>query len=89
MKIVVNRCFGGFSLSDLAVKLLGLKNNYDEVKRTDERLISLIESGVEVSGQFADLRIKTIPNTTTDWEIDNYDGMETIIYVVDGKLHRA
>ena len=25
----------------------------------------------------------------TDWEMDDYDGIETITYVVDGKLYHA
>ena len=29
----------------------------------------------------------TIPDNATDWDIEDYDGNETLIYVVDGKIH--
>ena len=91
MKIVVNDCFGGFSLSDFAVEKLGLEDEYDDVERTDARLIALIdEFGSEAcSGDYAELMIQEIPDSATDWESDEYDGAESITYVVDGKIrHR-
>jgi len=91
MKIVTNACFGGFSVSDFVVEKLGLEDEYDDVSRTDPRLIALIEEfGSEAcSGDCAELVIDEIPDSATDWEIDEYDGAESIIYVVDGKIrHR-
>lgn len=90
MKIVVNRCYGSFSLSEKARDLLGLKSVYDNVDRTDPRLIEVVETlGDEASGRAARLRIVNIPNDSTDWELDEYDGAESVIFVVNGKIGHA
>ena len=91
MKIVINTCYGGFSLSDEAIERLNLDSPYAEVERTDEALIALIEEigSYRVSGRCAKLQIVNLPDDTTDWEISEYDGAEEVIYVVDGKLEHA
>lgn len=86
MKIVINKCYGGFGVSEEGLKMLNLKNDWD-VDRTDERLIELVESGVDVNGFCAKLEVVEIPDEATDWEISEYDGYEEIIYVVNGKLY--
>lgn len=88
MKIVINKCYGGFGISEAGLRLLNLKNYWD-VERTDERLIELVESGVDVNGFCAELEVVEIPDEATDWELDEYDGLESITYVVDGKLYHA
>lgn len=131
MKIAINRCFGGFGLSDKAIEMimkrkgfgcykykrtkykfrdgvdeftridnnessllfdyctkdLGKKINeipnenywyYGNLERTDEDLISVIEElGTEASGDYGDVAVIEIPDDV-DWEIDDYDGVETI-----------
>lgn len=109
MKIAINKCFGGFSLSDeahemlvsLGVKLyenweeLEARENKDEawvvkagpyslgkyansIERTDERLINVIETlGKKASGMCGNVKVISIPDNI-DYEIDDYDGMETI-----------
>ena len=91
MKIVINTCYGGFSLSDFAVTALELDSRYDYVPRTDARLISLIEKyGSEIcSGMFATLEVVNIPDEATDWTIQEYDGNEDVLYVLDGKIQTA
>ena len=92
MKIVINDCFGGFSLSQYAADALGLNTRYPSNEiRTDPRLINLIEQpGVDlVSGNCAELRVVDIPDEATDWRIMEYDGSEDVIYVLDGKIHYA
>lgn len=87
MKIVVNKCYGGFGLSDWAIEQLGVKSYYD-IDRTDSRLIELVKNfPAKVGNAFSALGVVTIPDESTDWEISNYDGLETVIYVVDGKIH--
>ena len=140
MKIVVNKCFGGFSLSALAVKRMAelsnkpcylFKTEYKDGKlihiptdlkdcentlffsaytvenpdeyisgddsrdeetylsprpddRTDEILIQVIEElGEKANGACASLSIIEIPDDV-DWEINEYDGLETI-----GEKHRS
>ena len=88
MKIVINRSFGGFSLSDYAVKELGLKSPYDDIDRQDTRLIRLVQISAKATGGcHSRLCIVDIPDEATDWEINDYDGAEYIVYVLDGKLH--
>lgn len=126
MKIVVNACFGGFSLSHEAImryaELKGIrlfvekensfftsyytiepakyhelsdkwfkedgnhrrinsKNWYfscSDIKRNDPILIKVVEEmGSLANGQCADLEIREIPDDV-EWEIDEYDGNETI-----------
>ena len=89
MKIVINSCFGGFGLSDFAVETLGLEDRHSSIDRTDPELIYIIEKfGSEAcSGYCAELEVVEIPDNATDWELDEYDGSESIICVVDGKIH--
>ena len=94
MKVVINCCYGGFSLSDEFIKTYPQFEEYnycwynDTDKRTDKDFISALESfGLEeASGSCASLDIIELPNDTTDWEIEEYDGSESIICVVDGKI---
>jgi len=91
MKIVINGCYGGFGLSKRVMKALGIEHEY-EVARTDKRLIELVErcgSDYVSRGDCTSLEVVEIPDEATDWTIREYDGLETIIYVVDGKLHYA
>ena len=84
MKIVVNRCYGGFSLSQKAYEFLGLKWDYlgfeyrDHDLRTDPKLIECVETlGEDANGRWAVLEVVEIPDNIS-WEIDEYDGVETI-----------
>lgn len=125
MRIVINRCFGGFNLSDEAFELYlakkGIKyykypsiwgNDYytvpkekyekmkelwhkedgdyrrineknwylssRDVSRDDPILIEVIkELKKKANGMCADLKVVKIPDGI-DWEIDEYDGLETI-----------
>ncbi len=79
MKVVINTCWGGFSLSEVARKELGLNHSHSYIERNDPRLIEIIERlGSEAcSGQHAKLKIVEIPNGI-EWEIDEYDGMESV-----------
>lgn len=89
MKIVINTCWGGFGLSDEAAIILK-KDKWDPIDRTDADLIALIEErGSEfVSGYCANLEIFEIPDEATDWQIDEYDGNEGLIAVINGKIER-
>lgn len=90
MKFVLNKCFGGASLSDWAVKQLNLDSPYGADYDSPE-VIDLIEcyGSEKVSGEYALLKIIEIPDIATDWEVEDYDGFESVTYVVDGKIHHA
>ena len=87
MFIVVNRCFGGFSLSKAAQEQLGINTAYPDISRDDPRLVEVVqELGEQAAGHSANLVVESIPDFATDWTINDYDGYEDIIYVVNGRL---
>lgn len=93
MKVVINRCYGGFGLSDECAIALGAvlkqlgdyfyqefpNGKWAQDYRTDPKLIRLMETkGSEwCSGSFAELKVVEVPDDV-EWEIRDYDGMETI-----------
>ena len=88
MKIVVNGCYGGFSLSEAAMEACGANFAHDEDQRTNPILIEMVERDAgAASGRCAELKVVEIPDNATDWELDEYDGLESIIYVANGKIH--
>ena len=82
MKIVVNADFGGFGY--------GVSKEYEdcvfayENDRANPELVAFVENHPEDCG---DLAIMTIPDNATDWDIQECDGNENLIYVVNGKIH--
>ena len=91
MKIAINVCYGGFGIPRrIREQLPPDFNNFDRIHRTNDKLISLIENeGGVVKNNFSEVIITDIPDEATDWMINDHDGVESIIYVLDGKLHRA
>lgn len=92
MLFVLNKCYGGWSLSDWAVEQLGVEDNYPLMSEVDvDKLAQLINEygSAKVSGHSAKLKVIEVPDTCTDYEIDEYDGIERVTYVVDGKLYYA
>lgn len=81
MKIVINKCYGGFGLSEEAYKELGLKwdgYGFVEIKRNDPKLVAVVKKlGERANGEHADLKIITIPDSVK-WQIEEYDGIEWI-----------
>jgi len=81
-KIVINTCFGGFSLSDEAHKELRKVKDFewlDDVKRDDPNLVAIVERlGVAANGRFAELKVVEIPDDVTSWYIHEYDGREHV-----------
>ena len=86
MKIVKNADFGGFGYGVAKKFNEWIRDFAAEGKRTDPELVAFVE---EHPAECGDLVVVEIPDTATDWQIDEYDGLETVIYVVDGKIHRA
>lgn len=91
IRFVLNKCYGGFSLSDAALSMLPNDVDYCEYShRGDEELLDVVETlGPNANGRHADLVIIEIPNNATDYEISEYDGLETLTYVVRGKIHHV
>ena len=89
MKIILNRCYGGFELSEKALKMLNIEHQWDYEGdiRTSPEVIEIVEKlGKEASGRFANLMVINIPEESTDYIISDYDGVETLYYVIDGKI---
>lgn len=92
MKIVINQCYGGFDLSENFEKFF----NYDWLDtdskefRINPALIKAVEEdSASVGAEYSKLKVVEIPDNATDWEIQEYDGLENLIYVVDGKIHHC
>jgi hypothetical protein len=82
MKVVINRCFGGYSLSRKAYKALGLEwDGYGYAcidDRTNKKLVGVVEKlGSAANGRSAMLKVVDVPGDVT-WTIDCYDGLETV-----------
>lgn len=86
LKLVINRSYGGFSIPKSVAWELGYYNWYSiENIRGDLRFVNMVEENPD---RFKDLMVVEIP-WASDYKIVDYDGMESVIYVVNGKLHRA
>lgn len=89
MIMVLNKKWGGFALPHEFCEQYGF-DRYDDINRDDPRLVEFVQSHDGLyDGDGVRLRLVEIPDTMTDWETNDYDGIETITYVVDGKLHHA
>ena len=76
MTFILNKCYGGWSISDFAMEQLGLDSNYPDMDEVDEKkLAELIkEYGSEkCSGHSAKLKVIEIPDNVTDWDIEDYE----------------
>ena len=89
MKMIINDCYGGFGVRQEVLDELELNDFSEEELRTATRLIEEIENGKDVSDDCAELKVVEIPDESTDYYLDEYDGLESVIYVVDGKLNWA
>lgn len=88
MKLVINACYGGFSLSKKAYEFLGLNwdgygfiyRNFKDRTRPD--LVECVEKlGESASGAYSDLKVIEIPRKSLRYlELDEYYGVE---YVYD------
>ena len=91
MKIVINKCYGGFGLNDAAFKVLAqrMQTSVDAAQdlqytnrhefRTHPEVVKLVEEmGAACWGEHAELKVVEIPDDCTNWFIDDYDGVESI-----------
>lgn len=76
-KIVINKNYYGFCLSEDVKKRLNIVSSLD-IERNDPRLIQIVEElGEDAAGYGAMLKIVEIPDDV-EWEIDEYDGSEWV-----------
>ena len=81
MQIVVNYAFGGFGYH-VSKEYKDLVYRYEN-DRTNPELVDFVENHPNDCG---DLAVMTIPDNATDLDIQEDDGDEIIIYVVNGKI---
>ena len=90
MKILINDCYGGYSFKEEFREKFGMGYYSQETDGNRRRLdvIKAVEN--DKTGSFndtnADIVVAEIPDEATDYLITDYDGMETLYYVVDGKI---
>ena len=85
-KIVINAAYGGFGLSDLAMRRYAEIKKIEDVDtihiydicRADSALVQVVEElGEESFDTYAELKIVEIPEDV-DWYIHEYDGLEHV-----------
>ena len=85
-KIVINKCHGGFGLSDAAMRRYAEIKNIEDVDsictydicRADPALIQVVEElGVKSFDKYAELHIVEIPEDVS-WNVQEYDGLEWV-----------
>jgi hypothetical protein len=81
MKIVINNAYGGYGC-DVAEEFEELVWQYEN-DRTAPELVEFVENHPKECG---DLTVVEIPDTATDYYINEYDGYESVLFVVDGKI---
>lgn len=86
MKLVINTSFGGFSLPEAFREKYGFESVYDDIERTDSRLVEYVEKNPCDCG---DLEVVEVPDEATDYMMTEYDGNESVIYVINGKIRFA
>ena len=85
MKVVINRCFGGFGLSAEAKAELRRRwpecpdyFGLDEDARSNPDLVAVVEElGEEANGRFSSLAVVEVPDDAK-WHIEEYDGFEHV-----------
>lgn len=82
MKIVVNKEYGGFEVPEELISITKSRWNCD---RNMPELVNWVKDHESTTA----LEVVIVPDNATDYEILDYDGMETVVYVVDGKLYHV
>ena len=90
MTFVLNRGWGGFCLPVNFVEEHGLAGVYDfdpDLIHINPDLIDWVRHADKHAR--GNLEVVEIPDTATDYELDECDGWESITYVVNGTIFHA
>lgn len=82
MKIILNKCYGGFSLSERALSVISERKGYVcgdfNRHRTDWDLVAVVEQlGEAANGRNAKLTVVNV-SPGRQFFIDEYDGIESL-----------
>jgi len=78
VKVVYNRCYGGYSLSDEAVDWLLKQNCVEDPPRHDPMLVECVETlGGVANGRLASLAVRELKGRS--YRLEDDDGFETVV----------
>ena len=89
MKLVINNCYGGMTEEHQAFRadpdfIKKVEDGFDG----DEETVFPGPNGKSFNfGRLEHLVVVELPDETTDYYIENYDGVETVVYVVNNKIY--
>lgn len=95
MKVLINTELGGwFQFSETFLEKYPQFENIDEDKKQERVNTELIETvksfGLDKAGSaFSNLEIIEIPNDISDFEIEEFDGYEWVVYARKGLIYKA
>jgi hypothetical protein len=79
--VAINRCYGGFRLSEEAAQLYQVytaTSICSDIPRDDIHLVRVVrELGNKANAANADIRVVQIPDDV-EWTIEEYDGVEWV-----------
>jgi hypothetical protein len=83
MKVIINSCYGGFSINESVASRFGIEDRYagpysNESVRTHAELIALIESGEYEDEISSSLEVIVVPENY-GYYINEYDGYESLV----------
>lgn len=81
MYYVINGSYGGYEVPAEVRAMLNC-GAYDEEVRSNFRFVRWVMEHYDTT----DLEVVEIPAGATDWELDEYDGYESVIAVVNGRI---
>lgn len=84
--IVINTCYGGYGLSELALERYrhytgSATDSYHDIPRDDPMLVKVVyELGSDAYGGYAKLKVVEVPGNV-EWQIEEHDGNEWVAEV--------
>lgn len=88
MKFIINACYGGFGINS-KWEAKNCEKDCNGDCRECAKLIRAIEEKENVDNNFSKLTVVEFPDEATDYELLEYDGIESLLYVLDGKIRYA
>ena len=88
MKYVINNNYGGYEVPEEVQKLTGLKTwDASDEARTNQVFIDWVMK--HQNDPECDLCVVEVPEEATDTYLYDYDGVETMLVVINGKIEVA
>lgn len=91
MKFVIHSSWGTYHIPRIVIERfddnkISYSNGWDDSFeiRTNSIFVDYVEKSRD-----SEYRIITVPDNYTDYKVVDYDGMETLIYIIDGKIYEA